>query len=127
MQRTKGYAEVLAVALARGLPIVRAAESAQVSERTARRRLAEDDFRRLVAQRRGEMVNAVAGQFLELCSKAVMAVDDALDLEDAPAVRLRAAALALSHVGPLLDRGDLEDRIAALEAVALQEDSHART
>src|SRR5260221_9998148 len=56
---------MLALALASGTKIVDAAEQAGVCRRTVERKLAEPDFRRMVAELRAEMVAAALGRLTD--------------------------------------------------------------
>jgi hypothetical protein len=62
--------EELILALAVGASVREAAERAGVDERTARRRLADADFRRAVSLARGRLLDAARGQLAGLASKA---------------------------------------------------------
>jgi len=62
MAGTPKNVEALVLALAGGLGVAAAARQAQVSERTAYRRLAEPEFRRRVEAARAELVSQAIGR-----------------------------------------------------------------
>jgi hypothetical protein len=109
--------EVLIGALAEGLSYSAAAQLANVSPRTVRRRMAEDRFATLVAQRRSQRVGEVTGVLAGLARRAVATLEDCLDAER-PADRIRAAQVVLSELHRFRDQVDLEDRISRLENTA---------
>ena len=106
--------EVLVEALAEGLSYSAAAELANVSPRTVRRRMAEAGFAMLVAQRRSQRVAEVTGVLTGLARRAVATLEDCLDAER-PADRIRSAQVVLSELHRFRDQVDLEDRISRLE------------
>jgi hypothetical protein len=106
--------EVLALALASGQTVRGAAELAQVSERTARRRWADPMFRRRVTELRAEMVGSAVGK---LADAAGMAADRLRELLSAQseAVALSAARSILELGTRLREATEVEERLSALE------------
>lgn len=86
--------EVLIAALAAGRSYAEAGGLAGVSGRTVARRMADVGFARLVADRRGEQVVAIAGRISSLSSEAVDAIRDCLS-DTSASTRLAAAKLLL--------------------------------
>jgi hypothetical protein len=106
--------EELILAVAGGAGVREAAEQAGVDERTARRRLADADFRRAVSQARGRMFDAARGRLAGLASKAVETLERLME-SDQPSVAL-GAAKAVSELGPRLrESTEFEERINRLE------------
>jgi len=106
--------EVLKAALAAGGTYAEAGVTAQMSERTVRRRMSDPDFSREVSTRRGEHVGALTGQLLTAGAEAVAVLRAGL-ASDNEAVRLRAAHLLLTIGNQLRHAHELESRLAALE------------
>jgi len=111
---TTGKKVALALALASGATAPKAAEQAQVSLRTVRRKLANPAFRRLVSRLRGDMLAAALGRMAENMTRAADTVAGLLDEENA-AIRLRAARTMLSLGLRLRDSVDLGERVRELE------------
>ena len=105
----------LALALSTGQTIIEAARAAGVSERTARRRWAEPDFRRLVAEFRGEVIAQAASR---LAASMTHAADRLVQLVDSPDPRTAlAAAKAVVSLGLLArEKIDNETLVRELEA-----------
>jgi hypothetical protein len=93
-----------------------ACAAAGVPSRTLQRWLAEDDFQDALRSAEGQLVNHAARRLLTLTDDAIAALASNLDEYSKPAHSLRAAELVLSHVLRWRELGDLEARIAALEA-----------
>ncbi|HWB10273.1 MAG TPA: hypothetical protein VG826_13665, partial [Pirellulales bacterium] len=68
--QTPAGEEELVLALAAGATVREAAEQAGVEERTARRRLADADFRRTVSRVRGRLFDSALGRLAGLASRA---------------------------------------------------------
>jgi len=105
----------LAMALARGEPVEVAARQAGVSSRTAHRRLAEEDFRKLIAEARVTLVRRVAGQLAGAGDEAVATMRTLLSDED-PRVRLGAAKGVLEYLFKAAEIGDLAEKLVEVEA-----------
>lgn len=100
--------DLLVELLATGRSYEEAAAVAHCSGRTVARRMSDEAFRDRVTQRRGRLVAEITGQLTDIATQAVAAMRDALADED-PAVRLRAAQMALSHLSRFHHQTDLED------------------
>lgn len=109
--------ELLVVALASGKTIKDAAAAAGVSETTAKRRVKAAGFRRRVADARGQMIAAAAGQLAANMTAAADALVALLADPDAN-VRLKAADKVLSHAVRTAELVDLECRVQELERAA---------
>jgi hypothetical protein len=105
----------LALSIAQGMSIRKAAEKAGISERTAARRVAEPDFRKRVVALRAEMTERAVGLltaglagavavFLELCSST------------SEGIRLAAAGQLINQLYRMKETAEIEERLAALEA-----------
>jgi hypothetical protein len=110
-----GADESLALALSTGQTIADAARAAGVSERTARRRWADPDFRRRVADLRGEVIAQAASR---LAAAMTRAADRLALLVDSPDHRTAlAAAKAVVGLGLLArEKVDSEGLVRELEA-----------
>jgi hypothetical protein len=121
--------DALAVALAAGQTLRDAAAAAGIGERTATRRWADPDFRRRVAELRADMVSRATGRMGDGMAEAADVLR-ALLKADSQSVRLGACRAMLELGVKLRDSVELEQRIAALEAleagVALQRCSRRR-
>jgi hypothetical protein len=105
---------VLALALAAGTTVAAAAAQAGVCDRTARRKLQRPEFRRLVADLRGELVARALGRLADAMTRAADALAALLDTPD-DRVRLRTARAVLSLGIRLRDSVDLSGRVRELE------------
>jgi hypothetical protein len=81
--------EPLALGLAQGKTVAAAAKAANVSERTAYRRLADPAFRRLVRDLRGEMVSQAVGRLTALSGKALDELERLLGAGDVKEVAVQ--------------------------------------
>ncbi len=104
----------LIVALATGNSIREAARLAGFSERTARRRNADDDFRNRISAARDELWGAAIGKLAGVAVEAVETLRELLKSE-APAVRLGAARTVLLASPKLREAIEHEVRLTALE------------
>jgi len=109
--------EVILQALAEGLTYGAAAQLAQVSARTVRRRMADPGFAVLVSQLRGQRVTEVTGVLVGVARRAVETLQDCL-VSGRPSDRIRAAQVLLGELHRFRDQVDLEDRIRQLEEAA---------
>lgn len=91
--RRKGDAALL-LALASGQTTRDAARTAGIGERTATRRVADPEFRRLIAQTRNEMTNRTLGHITDAMTAAADTLRSLLNAE-AESVRLAAARTIL--------------------------------
>ena len=111
--RRKGDAALL-LALAGGQTLRDAAASAGIGERTATRRVAEPEFRRRVAELRGEMVGRALGRMADGMTDAADTLRALLQAEG-ESVRLGAARSILELGNKLRESVELEERLSALE------------
>ena len=112
--RRKGE-ERLAFELATGKTLRDAAAAVGIAERTATRRWADPDFRRLVSRHRGEMIGRAVGELADGMTAAAKALRDLLTCES-PAVRLGAARSLLELAVKARAAVELEERVSELEA-----------
>lgn len=110
------------LALAQGASTDAAGAAGNVSGRTVRRWLEDDQFRTDVQALRRGMLDQTVGQLADAAVEAVATLRKMLDAQS-EAVRVRAARAILAAVITVRESVDLEERIAALEAArADQED-----
>jgi hypothetical protein len=114
MARIDARIDALALALASGKTITEAAAAAELSRRTATRRVAEPDFRRRVAEVRAEMVGRALGKMADSMTAAADTLRALLDAEG-ESVRLGAARSILELGNKLRESVELEQRLADLE------------
>lgn len=114
--RRQAADEVLLDALAVGNSYAGAGELAGCSARTARRRVSDPAFRAELAQRRAARTLELAGSVSTLEVLALATLRDCLASER-DSDRIRAAAVALSAGQRLRQAVDVDDRLAAQEAV----------
>jgi hypothetical protein len=110
----KNADSALALALAAGWTVTEAARAAQISERTAHRRLEDHAFRRLVAEFRRQMVDAAVGKLANTSARAVKTLSNLLTAES-ESVRLGAARTILELGSKMRASEELELRISELE------------
>jgi hypothetical protein len=104
----------LALGLAAGMSLRRAAAAANVSERTAFRRWADPAFRRRVHQLRGELVDRSLGRLAGGMTAAAAKLRKLLNSEQ-ERIQLGAARAILELGAKLRDQIELEQRIQNLE------------
>src|SRR6266487_2765157 len=121
--RTRGDERLLS-ALAAGSPVEQAAEAADVSVRTAYRRLADPAFARRLAQARDTLITSALGELVECASEAVATLRALLSASD-ERVRLGAAKSTLEQLLRLRETLTLSQRLTALER-ALQAQTRRR-
>ncbi len=108
---------LLAAALAGGRDVADAAAAAGVSESTVYRRLRSPEFRKLVAQLRGEMVGQALGRMAALMTEAADRLKKLLNSRN-ERVRLAAVKVVLEVTPRLREQSEIEERLVALEAAA---------
>ena len=108
---------VFVAALAGGRSVRDAARQADISERTAYRRLADPAFRRAVQDARSRIVAEATGRLAALSTAAAEALGRLLRAKSEN-VRLSAARAVLELQGRLRETEELEQRIAELEALS---------
>ena len=107
---------VLMVALAGGATVAAAAAQAGVGERTVWRRLQDDDFRRRLDEARQQTVATAIDYLGKASSAAAATLVELLKRDERSAVRLSAARAILELGQRLREAGELEERVASLEA-----------
>src|SRR5262249_27382605 len=119
--RKKGDAALVA-ALAAGLSVAKAAEKAEVSPRTARRRLKDEAFKARVERVRARILDRVVARLTALGVTAVRTLQDLMRAGVGENVRLGAARATLEHmfrgfdeVGLLKQIGELRQRLEGLK------------
>jgi hypothetical protein len=104
----------LAAELAAGKTVRDAATAAGVAERTAHRRLADPGFKAHVADLRGQMVAAAAGQLADGMGEAAGVLRALLGSEDEH-VRHKAAVKLIELGLKVVELAELERRVSELE------------
>jgi hypothetical protein len=112
---TKNKDVLLATAIAAGATATAAAQQLNLSLSTVQRRMAEQSFRRLVADLRAEMVASALGRMTDNLTRGAEAVAELLNSPE-PHIRLRAARLLFHTSMRLRDVVDVDERIHELEA-----------
>ena len=105
----------LVAALAGGATYGEAGKKAAVSERTVRRRMDDDSFRRQVDQARAEMLAQAMGRLSVARTGAATTPALLLGKDTPPAVRLGAARAILDAALRRREQPDIAERPAALE------------
>ncbi len=113
--RQKGDAALL-VALASGQTVRDAAQVADISERTAHRRLEDGEFRRRVAEVRADMVARSVGMLADASSEAVATLKGLLRAES-ESVQLGAARSVLEIGTKLRESVELTAEVGALKRI----------
>jgi phage terminase small subunit len=112
--------DALAVALARGSSVTKAAKEAGYSTRQAFRLLSDPSFRREVSTLRGRLVDRAVGLLASTNTAAVQTLRRLL-ADSTPGVRLRSAKAVLEIGARMRENADLVERIEALENQKKQE------
>lgn len=107
---------LLVHALASGLCQAEAATLAGVSRATVTRRLRDAEFCQAVNELRADHVRRVGHRLGELSTKALGALEELLADRDAPAQRLGASRAVLDGLLRYREAGEIEARLAELEA-----------
>jgi hypothetical protein len=109
-------------ALAAGLSVTKAAEKAEVSPRTVRRRLKDDAFKARVERARARILDRVVAKLTALGAVAVKTLGDLMKAGVGENVRLGAARATLEHmfrgfdeVGLLKQIDELRQRLEGLK------------
>ena len=116
MVRKEIVDDVLSFEFARGATAVAAAEAAGVSERTARRRLDEPEFRMLVRRRRAALFEEASARTVGSSMRAAEVLVDILDHSDDEALRVRVALALLSQARTTVTVDMLNERVEELES-----------
>jgi len=119
----RANAQAVAVAgLAAGLTMTEVARQAGVSDRTIRRWLKRDAFRRRVEDARTELITGTVGKLADSAGEAVATLRQLLREGNPPATRLGAARAILEMASRYRESEELERRLTVLEeAVATKE------
>ena len=119
----RANAQAVAVAgLAAGLTMTEVARQAGVSDRTIRRWLKRDAFRRRVEDARTELITGTVGKLADSAGEAVATLRQLLREGNPPATRLGAARVILEMASRYRESEELERRLTVLEeAVAAKE------
>ena len=111
-----GPMDVLALGLARGLTIAAAAEDAGMSQRTAFRRMQEEEFKQRVADIRRGMLEGAMGIATTNCQQMVeVIVGIATNPEEQSGVRLKAAVEGLKAGRDLREEIETSERLKKIE------------
>lgn len=106
---------LLAQAIARGLSVPEAADTAGLSERTAYRRLNAPDFREEVSKLRRLAWERAASRLSDVATKAVDTLAQLMESGDEK-LKLQAAVKCLELGSSFREILDLEERLSRLEA-----------
>jgi hypothetical protein len=109
----------LIAALASGQTVQDAAARANVSERTARRRLDNPDFRRRVADARAALLDRAISRLADATAEAADTLRSLLKAES-ESVRHAAAKTLIDSASKGIELLDLAERVAALERAGEQ-------
>mgnify|MGYP007057248180 CR=1 FL=1 len=112
---TGGKDDLIVEGLAMGLNQRQTSEFAGVHPKTVQRKMADEAFAVLVAQRRAERVRELAGQLVSIAADAIVVIQDAMAPEQPIRVRLAAAQLAMRNVTDFQASTEMDARIADLE------------
>ncbi len=112
--RRKGNARLVAE-FAAGRTLRDAARASGLSERTAGRRLADPEFRKLVSDVRSEMIQRAVGALASAAEEAIATLRDLLS-DDSSTARLGAARSVLEYGTKVRENVELEQRIVDLES-----------
>ena len=115
MTAESNHDDELILALASGASWRRAATAVGISPATVGRRLANDDFRRRVTERRAELLDAASGHLVATMRLAAVTLRKLLK-SDSDAVKLGAAKCALDLAMSVRAAVDFEKRLLDLEA-----------
>ncbi len=108
--------ERLLAALAAGLTVLEAAKQAEVSPRTAHRRLKLPAFRARLSELRAAILEQATDVLANLSAEAARHLGELMRCADSETVQYNAARSILELASKLMFERELEERIAALEA-----------
>jgi hypothetical protein len=120
-KRRAGADSILVAELARGATLKDAAKSAGVSERTARRRNEEDDFRAKVNAVRSEMLSSAIGRLSDAMAGSAETLSVLAQSAGSENVRLSAARGTLEMAVRLRESLEFSERLDRLEQAMLEE------
>lgn len=114
-QGRKNADHLLLLALACGMTVENAADTAHISRRTAHRRLNDAEFAKRLEELRKDMVERTSAMITAAGPEAVKTLRNLLDASNGGAIRLGAARALLELGVRLRDLVVVEERLAALE------------
>jgi hypothetical protein len=109
------YDERLALGVATGLSVERAADQLGISRATAYRRLANPALQRRVAELRQEITNQAVGQLVATLNEAILVLRRLMVESESDGVKLRAATQLVETGLRAAAIAQLEQRIVELE------------
>jgi transposase len=118
----KNADRALMLALACGATIENAARKSGISESTVYRRLKDPGFKRELAKLQSEMVQRATAMLTASTTEAAKTLLALQDLSMPPAVRLGAARAVVDFGIKMRQMGELEERLAAMEALLKDRD-----
>jgi hypothetical protein len=107
--------EKLAIGVANGLSIHRAAKNAEIADTTARRWAADPSFKPRVDRLRKEIIDQAIGKLSRLASKAANTLGKLLDESNYGELRLKAARAILQDLLAVREHAELTERLNAIE------------
>jgi hypothetical protein len=107
--------EDLALAVARGVPLVRWAKQQGIPERTARDWASKPEFKATVASVRRRIIDRTVGKLVASSTAAVTAMVRIMERSNNDYVKLTACRTILEQTLSWSSHHDLEQRLAALE------------
>ena len=119
MARITQETEALLAGIVDGHTVGDAAVAAGVSRRTAFRLLARPDVAERLEQLQRQTIGHAHSRLSALIDPAADALGDVLTAESGPTARVQAARAVFSQALAFKQAGELENRIAALEAAVL--------
>jgi transposase-like protein len=121
------YAERLALAIASGLSVERAAGQLGISRVTAYRRWRDPSIKKRVAELRGEITDQAIGRLVDTLCEAVLTLRRLMAEADTDSVKLKAATALIENGLKAAAITQLEQRLTELESVLKARDCNVRT
>jgi hypothetical protein len=115
---SSGRFEALALAIATGCTIKKAAQQLGIGQRTAYRIAATDRMKTRVCQLRTQITSEALGTLTTAATAAANTLSQLLGESFEPSTRLNAAKAILGALAPLSEFAELRQRIDALERVS---------
>lgn len=113
---TNGRFESLALAIATGCTIKKAAQQLGIGQRTAYRIASTYKMRCRVGELRSQITNEAVGLITTAATTAAATLASLLDESNEPSVRLNASKAILNALAPLTELAELRQRLDSLEA-----------
>ena len=110
--------DILITALAHGRTHTEAGNVINRSAKTVQRRMADPEFAKRVSSARAQKLDEISGQLTDMAATAISVVREAMAPEQPTRDRLAAAKLTFSQLHEFRSRGDVEDRLREVEALA---------